>query len=110
MILENPMIAVVTAGGRQVQVSEGDTIDVDLLSAEVGSTVELDRVLMLRGEGDDIRIGAPYVDGAKVIAEVLSHGKGDKRDIYKYRRICRTRISRGFRPQHTTISIKQISA
>lgn len=102
------MYAVIETKGRQYQVAEGDTIQVDRFDAEVGSTVELDRVLLLGG--DDTRIGTPVVEGAKIIAEVLSHDKGDKREIFKYRRRKRYRVNRGFRPQYTTLKIQTISA
>ena len=100
------MYAVVQTQGRQFRVSEGDEVVVDRMDAEVGSTVELSNVLMIGG--DAARLGAPYVDGAKVVVEVVSHQRGPKIDIYKYRRRQRYRKSMGFRAELTTIRIQSI--
>ncbi len=103
------MYAVVKTGGQQYRVAAGDTIIVKRLDAEVGAELSLD-VLMLGGGEDAPRVGAPLVDGARVLAEVVSHDKGEKRDIFKYRRRHRTRRHTGFRPSETTITIKAIEA
>jgi large subunit ribosomal protein L21 len=102
------MVAVIATSGTQLRVSEGDTVVVDRINAEVGSTIELDRVLIL-GSGADIKIGSPTVDGAKVEAEVIAHGKGHKRDSYRYRRTRSYRRSMGFRPSETTLTITKIT-
>ena len=102
------MYAVVVSGGRQYRVSEGDTITVDRLQAEVGSTVQITDVLLVGG--DEVRIGAPHVEGASVVAEVVEHKLGEKREIFKYKRRKRYRRNRGFRPSLTTLSIQSISA
>lgn len=103
------MYAIIRAGGQQHKVSEGDTLTVKRLAAEAGSTIEITDVLMVGGgEGGPI-IGAPLVAGAKVVAEVAAHGKGHKRDMFKYTRRVRSRVQRGFRPSETTLVIKTIS-
>jgi large subunit ribosomal protein L21 len=102
------MVAVIATSGKQLRVSEGDTVVVDRINAEVGSTIELDRVLIL-GSGADIKIGSPTVDGAMVEAEVIAHGKGHKRDSYRYRRTRSYRRSMGFRPSETTLTITKIT-
>ena len=102
------MVAVVATSGTQLRISEGDTVVVDRINAEVGSTVELDQVLIL-GSGADVKIGSPTVDGAKVEAEVIAHGKGVKRDCYRYRRTRSYRRSMGFRPSETTLTITKIT-
>ncbi len=102
------MYAVIETKGRQFRVAEGDSIQVDRYDAEVGSTVELERVLLIGG--DDPKVGAPLVDGAKVVAEVVSHELGDKREVFKYKRRKRYRRNRGFRPSYTTLRIQTISA
>ena len=102
------MYAVVASGGQQHKVTEGQTLTVKRLDAEVGSTVELDQVLLVGG-GEETHIGAPTVAGAKVTAEVVSHGLGDKRDVFKYKRRQRYRRSTGFRPSETTLTITGIS-
>ena len=111
------MYAVVQTSGRQFRVSEGDAIIIDRLDAEVGSTIELEQVLLVGGsqKGDDTegadcsaKIGAPFVEGAKVVAEVLSHQRGPKVDIYKFKRRKRYRKSIGFRAEQTTLRIQSI--
>ncbi len=103
------MYAVVQTGGQQYRVSTGDTITVKRLDAEVGSEVSFDVLLVGGGEAGP-QIGAPRVDGARVVAEVVSHDKGEKRDIFKYRRRHRTRRHTGFRPSETTLNIKAVEA
>ncbi|OQX45194.1 MAG: 50S ribosomal protein L21, partial [Candidatus Sedimenticola endophacoides] len=71
------MYAVIQTGGKQYRVSEGDTLKVEKLGAEAGASVDLDKVLMV-ADGEDIKIGTPYVDGGKVTATVKSHGRGKK--------------------------------
>ena len=79
------MYAVIQTGGKQHRVVEGETLKVELLKAETGSTITFDDVLMLVN-GESIQIGAPVVAGAKVTAEVVSHGRHDKIRIIKMRR------------------------
>lgn len=102
------MYAVVVSGGKQYRVSQGDTLVVDRLSAEVGSSVELAEVLMVGG--DALKVGAPTVPGARVVAEVVSHDLGEKRMTFKYRRTRRYRKLRGFRPSLTTLRVTAIEA
>jgi len=105
------MYAVVVSGGKQHKVSQGDTLVVDRLDAEVGSAIELGPVLLVGGEGcDGTRIGTPGVEGAKVTATVVSHDLGEKKETFKYRRTRSSRVSRGFRASLTTLSITEISA
>jgi large subunit ribosomal protein L21 len=79
------MFAVINTGGKQYRVSQGTVLRVEKLTAEAGATVEFGDVLLL-GEGDSLKIGKPYVAGAKVTATVQSHGKSDKVRIVKFRR------------------------
>lgn len=102
------MYAIVVSGGKQYRVAEGDTLTVDRLDAEVGSTVQLGPVLLVGG--DEPRVGAPAVEGASVTAQVLAHELGEKREIFQYRRTRRYRRNRGFRPSLTTLSIQTITA
>ncbi|MBL8617244.1 MAG: 50S ribosomal protein L21 [Deltaproteobacteria bacterium] len=103
------MYAIIRAGGQQHKVTEGATLTVKRLAAEAGSTIELTEVLLVGGP-DGVKVGAPLVAGAKVVAEVAAHGKGAKRDMFKYTRRVRSRVQRGFRPSETTLLIKTISA
>jgi len=68
------MYAIIETGGKQFKVSEGDVIRVEKLGVAAGSAVKFDKVL-LAGEGDSVKMGAPYIDGAVVNAEVISEGK-----------------------------------
>ncbi len=105
------MYAVVVTGGKQYRVAQGESITVDRLEAEVGSTIEFEQVLLVGGEGaDGTKVGTPTVDGAKVTAEVVSHELGHKREAFKYTRTRRTRTRRGSRPHLTTLTIQEISA
>jgi large subunit ribosomal protein L21 len=103
------MYAVVVTGGKQYRVAEGDTLRVEKLSAEAGASVELDKVLMI-GDGESIKIGAPYVDGGKVTATVAGHGRADKVQIVKFRRRKHHRKQMGHRQSYTELKITGISA
>ncbi|MDB2705619.1 50S ribosomal protein L21 [Pseudomonadota bacterium] len=103
------MYAIVATGGKQYRVIEGETLRVEKLFAEAGESVELDKVLLV-GEGDDVKIGAPYLDGAKVTATVTENGRGDKVKIVKFRRRKHSRRQAGHRQSYTEIQITAISA
>ncbi len=102
------MFAVIVSGGKQYRVQEGQTLKLEKLSAEAGSNVEFDRVLLV-GNGDDIKVGAPVVDGAKVAAEVVSHGRGEKVNIIKFRRRKHHMKRQGHRQWFTEVKITGIS-
>ena len=102
------MYAVFESGGKQHRVEPGEVLNLEKLDVEAGGTVDFDRV-MLVGEGDDIKIGTPYVDGGKVSAEVLSHGRGKKVTIIKMRRRKHYRRQAGHRQAFTQVKIKEIS-
>ena len=101
------MYAVIKTGGKQYRVAAGDVIKVEKLDGEVGSSVDLDQVLM-GGDGDDAKIGTPLVGGAKVSAEVLEQGKGDKVLIFKKKRRKNYRRTRGHRQHETVLRISDI--
>lgn len=100
------MFAVIQSGGKQYRVNEGDTLHLELLGAEPGETVELP-VLMLGGES--VQVGAPLVEGAKVTAEVLEHGRGEKLRIYKFKAKSNYRRQTGHRQSYTEVRITGIS-
>jgi large subunit ribosomal protein L21 len=79
------MYAVIATGGKQYRVSEGSVLRVEKLTAEAGANVEFDRVLLV-GNGDQVKVGSPFLSGGKVVATVQGHGKGDKVRIVKFRR------------------------
>ena len=102
------MFAVIVSGGKQYRVQEGQTLKVEKLIAEAGANVDFDRVLLV-SNGDDIKVGAPVVDGAKVSAEVVSHGRGDKVKIVKFRRRKHSMKRQGHRQWFTEVKITGIS-
>ena len=79
------MYAVFKTGGKQYRATTGDKLKVEKIEAEKGSTIELDQVLMV-GEGEDVKIGSPYLEGGKVTAKVVDHGRREKIKILKFKR------------------------
>lgn len=103
------MYAVIEAGGKQHRVSEGESLKLELISdAEPGSSIDFDKVLMV-GSGEDVKIGTPTVDGAKVTAEVLSHGRHEKVKIIKFRRRKHHMKRQGHRQWYTEVKITGIT-
>ncbi|MBD3755166.1 MAG: 50S ribosomal protein L21 [Gammaproteobacteria bacterium] len=104
------MYAVIKTGGKQYRVREGQVIRIESLNAEVGDAVEFDEVLMV-GEGADVKVGSPVVEGAKVSATVESNGRGKKVTIIKFRRRKnRSKTKQGHRQNYTEVKIGKISA
>ncbi len=103
------MYAVIKTGGKQYRVSEGDTLKVEKLGAEEGAAVEIEQVLMV-ADGDNIKVGAPYVEGGKVTATVKSHGRGKKVNIVKFKRRKHHMKRQGHRQWYTELQITGISA
>ena len=101
------MYAVIQTGGKQYRVKSGEQLRVEALPAEVGAAVSFDRVLML-GEGEGARVGAPFVTGAKVKATVVSQGRGEKVRIFKLRRRKHYQKSQGHRQSYTEVRIDEI--
>ncbi|WP_411992828.1 50S ribosomal protein L21 [Agarivorans sp. DSG3-1] len=102
------MYAVIQSGGKQHRVAEGQTLRLEKLDVETGETVEFDNVLLV-ANGEDVQVGAPYVDGSKVTAEVVSHGRGDKVKIVKFRRRKHSRKQQGHRQWFTEVRITGIN-
>jgi large subunit ribosomal protein L21 len=102
------MFAVIATGGKQYRVTEGDIIRVEKLAGAEGDSVEFDQVLMV-GEGDDVKLGAPLVEGGKVTGTVHSQGRGEKVTIIKFRRRKHHRKQMGHRQRYTEVQITGIS-
>ena len=102
------MYAIIKTGGKQYRVAEGQTLKVEKLEIEEGASVEFDTVLMI-ADGDQIAVGAPYVEGARVTATVKSQGRGPKVRIVKFRRRKHYRKTQGHRQSFTELSISGIS-
>jgi large subunit ribosomal protein L21 len=101
------MYAVIQTGGKQYRVKSGEQLKIEALPAAVGAAVSFDRVLML-GEGDGIRVGAPFVAGAAVKATVVSQGRGEKIRIFKLRRRKHFAKTQGHRQSYTEVRIDEI--
>ncbi len=102
------MYAVIKTGGKQYKVAAGERLKVEKLVGDVGSKVVIDKVLMI-ADGENTTIGAPLVAGAKVNATVLSHGRGDKVMIFKFRRRKHYRKTQGHRQSYTEILIDDVN-
>lgn len=103
------MYAVIRTGGKQYRVSSGEKLKIEQLPAQVGSQVVIDEVLMV-ADGDMVSIGTPLVQGAKVQATVVGHGRADKVHIFKLRRRKNSKRQAGHRQNFTEIQIDKISA
>ena len=103
------MYAVLTTGGKQYKVSEGDVIYVEKLNVEVDSTVELTEVLAV-SNGETLKVGTPVVEGAKVVAKVVAQGKAKKITVFKYEAKKDYRRKNGHRQPYTKLVIEKIEA
>ena len=101
------MYAVIETGGKQYRVTEGQVFTVEKLIVEPGQTVEFNNVLMVSNDAG-LKVGAPYVAGSQVIADVLDHGRHDKIKIIKFRRRKHYRRQQGHRQYFTKLQIKSI--
>ncbi|MEQ8662984.1 MAG: 50S ribosomal protein L21 [Gammaproteobacteria bacterium] len=98
------MYAVIKTGGKQYRVSAGDKLNVETLASEPGSEIQFDQVLMV-ADGDNVDVGAPFVDGARVTATVVEHGRGEKIRIVKFKRRKHYRRTMGHRQNYTRVEI-----
>ncbi len=106
---ENDMFAVFQSGGKQHRVSEGDVVKLELLTAETGEEVVFDKVLMV-ADGDNVNVGAPYVESGKVTAEVVRSDRAKKVRIIKFKRRKDFLRRQGHRQWFTEVKITGISA
>lgn len=102
------MYAVIESGGKQHRVEPGEVLKLEKLDVSAGDTIDFEKVMMI-GEGSDVIIGAPYVKGGKVTAEVVRHGRGDKITVIKMKRRKHYRRQAGHRQWFTEVMIKEIS-
>ncbi len=101
------MFAIIECSGKQYKVQEGTVLNVDLLQAEPGQEITLDKVLML--SGDETKVGAPYVEGAAVACEVVRHFKDKKVIVFKKWRRNDSRKKQGHRQNYTTLKVTSIA-
>jgi len=102
------MYAIVESGGKQYKAVPGTTIEVDRLQVEEGTQFDLDQVLLV-SDGEEVKVGAPTVDGAMVKTTVVEHFKGRKIIVFKYKTRERYRRKQGHRQQYTRLQIDEIS-
>ena len=103
------MYAVIVTGGKQYKVSEGDTLFVEKLDVAEGESVTFDQVLAT-GDGENVNIGAPTVEGATVEAKVVKNGKAKKIYVFKMKRKKNERTKKGHRQPFTKVEITKINA
>jgi large subunit ribosomal protein L21 len=106
--MERTMYAIIENGGRQMRVSPEEHVRLSKLDAEIGSTVNLDRVIAVRTDGE-FRLGSPTVEGARVTGIVVGHGKSAKVVVYKCKRRKYYRRKRGHRQPYTEVKITEIA-
>jgi len=102
------MYAIIKNGGKQYKVQEGDLINLDKLDAQPKEKIEVTEVLAVND--GELKVGAPFVDGAKVELEVITDGKDKKVVIFKKRRRKDSKVKRGFRRQFTKVRVLSIKA
>ena len=102
------MYAIIRTGGKQYQVAAGDTLRVEKLQGELGDTIELSDVLLVT-DGEDVTVGRPVVDGAKVVAKIAEQGKAKKVLVFKKKKRKGYRVTRGHRQLFTALTIEEIT-
>ncbi|MFZ2681974.1 MAG: 50S ribosomal protein L21 [Patescibacteria group bacterium] len=102
------MYAVITTGGKQYFVHQGEKLQVEKLELEPGATLTLDAMLVAEDDGSKVQVGTPYVAGVKVTAKVVEHGRADKISVIKYKPKVRYRRNVGHRQPFTLLEIESI--
>ena len=100
--------AIISTGGKQYRVREGDTIEVEKLAGDAGEFVDFNDVL-LASVGGQVSIGKPSLDGAKVVGEIAEQKKGPKITVFKYKPKTRRRVKKGHQQQLTSVRITNIA-
>ena len=103
------MYAIIRTGGKQYQVAAGDTLRVEKLPGNVGDTVELDDVLLI-ADGDNVTVGQPVVDGARVTAKIVEQGRAKKVIVFKKKKRKGYQVKKGHRQYYTALSIEEIAS
>ena len=103
------MYAIIESGGKQYRVEPGAVLALERLPGEKGSRVVLDRVLLV-SDGSSLKVGHPTVSGARVVSEILAHTRGDKIDVFKFKKRKKYRRKTGHRQEQTTVRIAEIVA
>jgi large subunit ribosomal protein L21 len=103
------MYAVLQTGGKQYRVEAGDLLEIELVTAEPGQPYVFDQVLLVNNEGK-VSVGSPTVAGAKVVADVVEHIRGEKKIAFKFRRRKGYHRTVGHRQELTVVKVKEITA
>lgn len=103
------MRAIIETGGQQIPVEENSRCRIPKIGVESGKEVNFDRVLLI-SKDDKPLIGKPYIEGASVKAEVISHGRSEKINVFKFKKRLKYRRKTGHRQQYTEILVKEISS
>ncbi len=101
------MYAIIASGGKQYRVEPGALVTLERLPGEIGSKLDLDQVLMV-SDGTQVKIGRPTVAGAKVVSEIVAHTRGDKIDVFKFKKRKKYRRKTGHRQEQTRVRIAEI--
>jgi large subunit ribosomal protein L21 len=109
MMRVDDMYAVIESGGKQYRVSQGDRVRVERLEGDVGAKVVFDQVLMV-GEGDEVKVGQPNVDGAVVEAEITDQNRAKKVVVFKFKQRKKYRRKQGHRQPYTELKVTEIKA
>jgi large subunit ribosomal protein L21 len=104
------MFAIINTGGKQYKVSEGDLLKIEKITAELDSIVELTDVLAVSSEDGELTLGSPLVEGARVTAKIIAHGKAKKVVVFKFKAKKDYRKKQGHRQPFTKILIEKIEA
>jgi large subunit ribosomal protein L21 len=100
--------AIIEDGGKQYKAVIGESIEVDRYPVEVGEVIDMDRVLLI-SDGEKVKVGTPFIDGAKIEATVISHVKGPKVIVFRYKAKERIRSKTGHRQKYTLVRIDAIT-
>lgn len=101
------MYAIIESGGKQRRVSPGVLVTLERIDGEAGKQVELSKVLLV-ADGEQVRIGTPYLSGASVMSEIVKQGRGPKVTVFKFKRRKRYRRTQGHRQAQTTLRVTEI--
>jgi large subunit ribosomal protein L21 len=99
--------AIIESGGKQRRVAPGGLVVLERIEGEAGSQVELSKVLLV-ADGDQVKVGNPYLQGASVLTEIVRQGRGPKITVFKFKRRKRYRRTQGHRQAQTTVRITEI--
>lgn len=103
------MYAIIESGGKQYRVEPGALVELERIPGDVGSRVELSRVLLV-SDGSTVKVGHPTVPGARVVSEIVAHTRGEKIDVFKFKRRKKYRRKTGHRQELTKVRIAEIVA